>query len=326
MPRPQRLEYENAVYHVMNRGKDRQTIFHGEVYFHAFLDTLAEVHRRFNCIVHAYCLMGNHYHLLIETPDANLSRIMRHVNGVYTQRYNRLRKANGPLFRGRYKALLVDQDAYLLQLSRYIHRNPIDMKRPLVDDLLDYPWSSYPAYVNKAKKPKWLFTEQTYQMLDQKQRYSGYASYVSQGVDVNTLAFYNRGNFSPFIGDGEFREWVYTELLPDLEALSKARIIQPRVSFEALISAVAIHYKHSEQVILKVIKGPTEGLEARKVAMYLCQELGAMKLVDIAPRFGLRHIGSVSFATHYVRKTKRENLKFSREIDTLVKSIMSQVT
>jgi len=79
--------------------------------------------------------MSNHYHLLIETPNANLGRIMRHINGVYTQRYNRLRNIDGPLFRGRYKAILVDQDAYLLQLSRYIHRNPIDMKQPLVDSL-----------------------------------------------------------------------------------------------------------------------------------------------------------------------------------------------
>jgi REP element-mobilizing transposase RayT len=75
----------------MNRGRDRHTIFHGDEYYSAFLDTLSEVHSRFNCIVHAYCLMGNHYHLLIETPDANLSRIMRHINGVYTQRYNRLK-------------------------------------------------------------------------------------------------------------------------------------------------------------------------------------------------------------------------------------------
>ncbi len=110
----------------MNRSRARQTIFHDERYYQAFLDTLPEAHQRFHCIIHAYCLMGNHYHLLLETPDANLSRIMRHINGVYTQRHNRLKKSDGPLFRGRYKALLVDKDAYLLQLSRYIHRSPID--------------------------------------------------------------------------------------------------------------------------------------------------------------------------------------------------------
>ena len=96
--------------------------------------------------------MGNHYHLLLQTPRANLSRIMRHINGVYTQRYNRLRKSDGPLFRGRFKAIVVDADAYLLQLSRYIHRNPIELKTPLVKRLELYQWSSYSSYVGKANK------------------------------------------------------------------------------------------------------------------------------------------------------------------------------
>ena len=135
MPRPLRIEYENAYYHVMNRGRGRQQIFHDEDYYRTFLDTVAEANKRFGAVVHAYCLLGNHYHLLIQTPEGNLDRIMRHINGVYTQRYNRLKRTDGPLFRGRYKAILVDADAYLLQLSRYIHRNPVEMKRPLVERL-----------------------------------------------------------------------------------------------------------------------------------------------------------------------------------------------
>jgi len=122
MPRPQRIEYENAFYHVMNRGRGKQIVFHSDEYYLSFLTLLAETRQRFGCVIHAYCLMANHYHLLIETPRANLSRIMRHINGVYTQRYNRLKKTDGPLFRGRYKSILVEQDAYLLQLTRYIHR------------------------------------------------------------------------------------------------------------------------------------------------------------------------------------------------------------
>ena len=114
MPRSLRIEYENA-------------------------------HRRFDVQILCYCLMSNHYHLLVKTPEANLGRAMRHINGVYTQRHNRLRKTDGPLFRGRYKAILVEEDSYQLQLSRYIHRNPLEAK--MVDHLGAYPWSSYPAYV-----------------------------------------------------------------------------------------------------------------------------------------------------------------------------------
>ena len=144
MPRPIRIEYENAFYHVMNRGRGWQVIFTDERYYQAFLKTLEESHHRFDAVFHAYCLMGNHYHLLVETPRANLGRIMRHINGVYTQRYNQLKHTDGPLFRGRYKAILVDKDAYLLQLSRYIHRNPVETKKPMISQLEDWIWSSYP--------------------------------------------------------------------------------------------------------------------------------------------------------------------------------------
>ncbi len=109
MPRPLRIEFEDACYHVMNRGRGRQRIFHAKAYYDAFLTTLAEAHRRFGAILHAYCLMDNHYHLLLQTPNANVSRIMRHINGLYTQRYNRLKRTGGPLFRGRFKAILVER-------------------------------------------------------------------------------------------------------------------------------------------------------------------------------------------------------------------------
>lgn len=100
--------------------------------------------------------MGNHYHLLLKTPDANLGRVMRHINGVYTQRYNRLKKTDGPLFRGRYQAICVEADNYPLQLSRYIHRNPQEARQ--VSDFDTYEWSSYAYYVSaKQKPPGWLY-------------------------------------------------------------------------------------------------------------------------------------------------------------------------
>lgn len=137
MSRPIRIEYEDACYHVMNRGRARQKIFHDARYFEAFLACLAEAHQRFGLQILSYCLMDNHYHLLVKTPEANLGRAMRHINGVYTQRYNRLKKIDGSLFRGRYKAICVEQDSYQLQLSRYIHQNPLVAK--MVKKLDDYP-------------------------------------------------------------------------------------------------------------------------------------------------------------------------------------------
>ncbi len=183
MPRPPRIEYEGAFHHVMNRGRDSQTIYWDDEDYVVFLGTLAEVTKEYHAVIHAYCLMTNHYHLLIETPKANLSQIMKHINGFYTQRFNRKYKKDGALFRGRYKSILVDEDSYLLQLTRYIHRNPVEVKKKMVKQLSDYPWSSYPAYINQAKAPDWLFREKTYQMLGHRYRYKGYYDFVEKGID-----------------------------------------------------------------------------------------------------------------------------------------------
>jgi len=126
MTRPLRIEYENAYYHVMNRGRSYEDIFHSEEYYKAFLSTLDEAHRRFGLQILSYCLMPNHYRLLVKTPKANLGRAMRHINGVYTQRHHRLKKTDEALFRGRYKAIAIEEDSYQLQVSRYIHLNPLE--------------------------------------------------------------------------------------------------------------------------------------------------------------------------------------------------------
>jgi putative transposase len=202
MSRPLRIEYENAFYHVMNRGSGRQQVFHKAAYYEAFLECLKEAHIRFGIEVHAYCLMGNHYHLLLSTPRGNLSRAMRHINGVYTQCYNRLRKTDGPLFRGRYKAILVDASSYLLQLSRYIHRNPIEVHKPLVQTLDDYPWSSYLAYIGKSKQPDWLTRETVYGELGAVRYKAAYRKFVDQEVDDETALFIKKSDNLPFGATG----------------------------------------------------------------------------------------------------------------------------
>ncbi len=248
---------------------------------------------------------------------------MRHINGVYTQRHNRLRKTDGPLFRGRFKAILVDQDGYLLQLSRYIHRNPIDMKKPLVAQLSDYRWSSYPAYIGKAAPLEWLCRDKTYGMLGHK---DSYKDYVLAGVDKETADFYRKGNMAAFIGDKSFRQWVYEELLPELEAAEKGRIVQPDLTMTQVIKGVSSYYNLKQGDITKQIKGPQQENKPRKIAMHLCQELAAAKLADIAVKFNLNNIGSVSFITHQIRENAAKEKAFQAEIDRLIKSIINQAT
>jgi len=296
MPRPTRLEYEGAFYHVMNRGRGRQRIFDDDRYFQAFLQTLKEARQRFGLVIHAYCLMDNHYHLLLETPHANLSRSMRHINGVYTQRYNRLKNTDGPLFRGRFKSIVVDADTYLLPLSRYIHRNPIETKRPLVDDLSAYPWSSYPAYTQPAKKSDWLETQRVHGILGKNKKYSGYKAYVEQGVDEDILQFYNKGNLASVLGDKGFKE----SLAQQADENEQNHIFEP-MAYDDLISIVGKVYKTPPEILLKPQYGKQQANVARKVAMYCCQYYGDYRLNEIANIFGLTHVGSVSRALHDVK-------------------------
>ena len=160
MARPLRIEYPDAYYHVSNAGVDDQRIFPTSRYFEAFLAGLEETCFRLNVEVHAYCLLKDQYHLLIKTPEANLSRFMRQVDGLYTQHYQRLKKTEGSLFKGRYKAVLVQPEKYLLPLTRFIH---LSVKKSELDS---WQWSSYQAYVNQAKTPAWLIREEVLAQVD----------------------------------------------------------------------------------------------------------------------------------------------------------------
>lgn len=149
MARPLRIEYDGALYHVTSRGNDRKAIFKNDSDRKLFLDTLAHVRKRFHWICHAYCLMDNRYHLVVETPDGNLSKGMRQLNGVYTQAYNKRHGQVGHLFQGRFKAILVQKDSHFLEVSRYVVLNPVGAK--IISDPRQYKWSSYRATVGMAQ-------------------------------------------------------------------------------------------------------------------------------------------------------------------------------
>ena len=149
MARPLRLEFPGALYHLTSRGNRQEDIFKDDTDRVAFLSVLNKVCGTYNWVCHAYCLMSNHYHLLIETPDANLSKGMRQLNGVYTQTHNRTHGRSGHVFQGRYKAILVQKESYLLELSRYIVLNPV--RAGMVRSAKEWPWSSYRATVGQSK-------------------------------------------------------------------------------------------------------------------------------------------------------------------------------
>ncbi len=187
MSRPLRIELAGGLYHVTSRGDRREDIYRGNQDREDWLSLLGEVCARFNWRCHAYCEMSNHYHIVVETPDANLSKGMRQLNGVFTQQFNRRHALVGHLFQGRFKGILVERDSYLLALSRYVVLNPV--RAGMVADVSEWPWSSYGAMVGLEPAPGWLETDWLLGQfgLDRGMARAGYASFVAEGLGVPSV-------------------------------------------------------------------------------------------------------------------------------------------
>lgn len=182
MARPLRIEFPGALYHLTARGDRREAIYEDDEDRDRFLAVLGELAERYNWICHAYCLMPNHYHLVAETVEGNLSQGMRHLNGVYTQASNRRHGRNGHLFQGRFKGILVDRDAYLLEVTRHVVLNPVRVG--LVEAPEDWPWSSYGAMMGTAPAPRWLAVDALLRQFaaSRKAARRGYRAFVYEGV------------------------------------------------------------------------------------------------------------------------------------------------
>jgi putative transposase len=221
MARPLRIEFPGAVYHVTSRGDRQERIFHSDDDRLLFLETVAEAMERFDAQVLAYCLMDNHYHLVLHTRRGNLSRLMRHVNGVYTQTFNRRHGAEGHLFQGRFKAILVDRDAYLLTLCRYVERNPVAAK--IVKSPGQWPWSSYRAHAGEAQTPVWLDTHGLHGYLlgrtpanarDRATAARRYAAMVAQRATEDASLWHDGLRRQIFLGDEAFAERMLAQAAP----------------------------------------------------------------------------------------------------------------
>ncbi len=208
MSRPLRIEFPDALYHVTARGDRREDIFDDDQDREAFLQTLGRVVDQFNWLCYAWCLMDNHYHLLVQTPDGNLSKGMRQLNGVYTQTSNRRHGRVGHLFQGRFKAILVDSDAYLLELARYVVLNPVRagmVKRPEA-----WKWSSYRASMGKVPPEPFLSVDGLLALFAQRRSVAQARSarFVAEGVSAPSPWAQLKGQV--FLGDEQFVEQMQT--------------------------------------------------------------------------------------------------------------------
>ncbi len=299
MSRPLRIEYPGAWYHVMNRGRRREKIFRTSRDYEVFIKVLKETAELLNVQVAGYCLMPNHYHLLLQTPEGNISRCMRHINGVYTQRFNRTYDEDGQLFRGRYKAVVISNDSNLLEVLRYIHRNPV--RADLVQDAGDFLWSSHKGYVSRSKKWDWLSTGFLLAMLSPKtgQARKAYGQFIGKQDSERILKFYARKNLPSILGDETFKDGIkekFKELRFHKEIPESRTLALNSAKIKDIVCRV---FAIDEEILLQSRRGKAN--QARDLAIYLQRKYCGQTLCQLGKDYGIANYSTVSSACDRVK-------------------------
>ena len=319
MSRPLRIEYPDAWYHVMNRGRRNEAIFEDKNDYSAFIELLQDVINIFHIKVAAFCLMQNHYHLLIQTPEGNISRSMRYINGVYTQRFNRIHGYDGHLFRGRYKSILIDADSYLLQVMRYIHRNPINAG---LSENLNYTWSSHKAYLSDLKKWRWVSREKILAMLSGTKalQKTVYRDFVNESDNEDFSAIYKKRKVPAILGSEPFLKLIKNNYFIKKKHIEvpESQLLAPEP--DKIMAVVCAKYKVSVSDLRISIRGQLN--EARNVAMYLMRHLRGDTLSSICKEFGLKKDSSAGSIVDRVKKQTIKDKQFRNKVERIKKSII----
>ncbi|MFH1846882.1 MAG: transposase [Candidatus Omnitrophota bacterium] len=306
MARPLRIEYPGAMYHVTSRGNDGQEIFKSDRDRERFLGYLTQVKDKFKTTIHVYNLMTNHYHLEIETPEGNLSKVMQYINSSYTLYYNTKRRKKGHLFQGRYKAILVEKNEYMKELSRYIHLNPIKAK--MVERPEEYEWSSYRYYLNSKGKPDFLETDFILSCFEGDK--NEYKRFVEMGITEKVRDVLKEVRCGTILGDDEFIKGIKEKYLKgrkDSEDLPALRSLKKEVNIEERID--------------KIVEKRYKGKEQKKIRVYLYSKYADLKNKEIIEKiYGeRRHISLVSKIVLRLETKRQTNKKYNSEIEKLEK-------
>ena len=319
MSRPLRVEYKDAWYYVTNRGRRGERVFLGEEDYRLFLRVLREAVPLWNVNICAYCLMSNYYHLLIQTPAANLSRCMRHINGVYTQRFNRRYQLDGSLFRGRYKSILIGDEDYLVEVLRYICFDPVHagvVKRPG-----KYPWSSYNDYLSRKRQNTWLRRDLISSLFKGKRKKSRTAL-VSEDAGEEIYTFFGKKNLPAMLGSREFIDQIRNRFFEkmDYREIPATKELASRPSQIVKVTYTYFGIKRKEMFQMK--RGVTN--TPRDVTIYLIRVRSRLKLEEISKIFRFSNYSAVSSAMRRIQQRiqkepglKADLKKIERELDKL---------
>lgn len=286
MARPLRISYAGAVYHVTARGNERKAVVRDDDDRKRFVWTLAEMVEQYRVVCHAWVLMDNHYHLVLETPDANLSLAIRHLNGVYTQAFNRRHERVGHLFQGRFGAILIERETYLLEVCRYVVLNPV--RAGLVTDPGAWPWSSYQATAGGEPLDSWLTVDWVLEHFarTRRQAQAAYRQFVTEGMTDHARPWSQlRGQI--YLGSDGFVEEARARSTgaddPEIPVAQKRPVVP---GIEDILARVARLYKVSVDDLLRPARRSSE---ARQVAIYLARRVARLSIKAIAERFDMRY-------------------------------------
>ena len=308
MPRPLRIEYPGAWYHVFSMAARRRPVFKTEEHRDLFLEVVQQTAETYGVEVHAYSVVPDQYHLLIRTPRANLSRTMRQLNGVFTQRSNKRFGGKGQLFRGRYKAVLIDDSVFLGATARFIHHVPVVSEQATRPD--QYQWSSGRAQVGGVKGPSWLNTKAL-----AKVNGVTYAKFLAEGVDEETQHFYARKHIEAVRGDTAFRKTARANLKGATKKGAKSAGDVP--ALPEIYKQVALAFKVKPDHLQLSFRGRSQGNLPRQVAMALARSPGGYSLLAIAKSLKVGHYSSVSVAAARLKKKLETDEPLQRKVDRL---------
>lgn len=310
MARALRIEYEGAFYHVISRGNEGKEIFKDKADRVKFLDYLKDQVIRYRIRVHTFCLMNNHYHLIIETPQANLAKAMQTFNTSYTVYFNHKYRRFGHLFQGRYKAILIQADQYLHHLSRYIHLNPVRLN--LVQNPKDYPYSSYRYFISNDKPPEYLTTAFILSMFanTQSKARALYKRFVEEAIGSETDIIRKNILFGFMLGSPNFTSWVKESFLKDKvdEEIPVLKELKEKISAERITQRTEVEIKDKKL--------------CRKISIYLTRKYTDKKLLEIAQYYGRISDAGVSGLYHRVEEQRKKDKKLDlliSEIEKLLK-------
>lgn len=289
MTRAWRIEYEGALYHVLSRGNERGPIVFDDRDRKMFIDTIGQMSERFEIDVFAYVLMDNHYHLLFRTHRANLSKSMQWFGVTYTNRFNIRHARSGHLFQGRFKNIVVENDAYLLQLSYYIHRNPLRAGR--VNRLAFYKWSSYRAYAYGQAVPQWLNTDIILSQFSNAQDKHGAYRQKVQIYSNEEKRLWEDLRHGMLLGTKSFSEKIKRRYLPDPPhaEIPAQKHLKKNIDADAVIVEAAKILNCDPQRYRKAVRIASTDKLNRDILIFLLWHMGELTNQQIGEKFGLTY-------------------------------------